>query len=75
MEFSFSTAAEGSFNGGFRFSRRCASDEVPGMSKMFGARWRSQASAPAWGCLERFGDLRQGRRLQRREAAEREEGT
>ena len=41
---------------------------------MLGARWRSQASATCIGVTPRlFGDLVQLRRLQRREAAEREE--
>ena len=44
------------------------------MSRMLGARWRSQASATCIGvALEPRGDLVQRRRLQGREAAEREE--
>ena len=31
------------------FSWRCATDEVPGMSRMFGDRWSSQAKATAMG--------------------------
>ena len=31
------------------FSRRCATDEVPGISRMFGERWSSQASATCIG--------------------------
>ena len=31
------------------FSRRCATDEVPGISRMFGERCSSQASATAIG--------------------------
>jgi hypothetical protein len=32
-----------------RFSRRCLSDDAPGMSRMFGARFSSQASATGIG--------------------------
>ncbi len=32
-----------------RFSRRCASDDVPGISKMLGERCKSQASATCIG--------------------------
>jgi hypothetical protein len=46
------------------FSRRWASEDVPGMSRMFGDRCSSHAS----------GDRRELGRLQRRESAEREVG-
>ena len=32
-----------------RFSRRWPTDEVPGIRRMFGARWRSQARAVCMG--------------------------
>ena len=57
-----------------RFSRRWASDEVPGISRMLGARRSSQASATCIGVApSSAATADEGRGLQGREAAEREE--
>ena len=56
------------------FSRRCAVDDVPGMSRMFGDRRSSQARATAMGVApSRVATSRSTRRLQRAEAPQREE--
>ena len=61
MPFSAATSASGSTSdAAARFSRRCPSDDVPGISRMLGARRSVQA----------VGDGRQHRRLQRAEPAQ-----
>ena len=57
------------------FSRRWVTDEVPGISRMFGERWSSQARATAMGAaVETVRHGVQGVGLQRGEAAEGEVG-
>jgi hypothetical protein len=44
-----STSSDSSSSAAARFSRRCSSDQVPGISRMLGERWSSQASATCIG--------------------------
>ena len=75
MRFSSASVSSGSASSAAaRFSRRWSSDDVPGISRMLGARCSSQASATCIGVAPRLRrHVRQRRGLQRREAAEREE--
>ena len=50
---SLSTSSGRSNSAAARFSRKCATGDVPGMSRMFGARCNSQASATCIGVLPR----------------------
>ncbi len=50
IPFNSATASSGNSNPApATFSRRCATDDVPGISRMFGERWSSHASATAIG--------------------------
>src|SRR6201982_2498917 len=46
---SASNSAEISSDAAFKFSRRCLREDVPGISRMLGERWRSQARASCMG--------------------------
>ena len=75
MRFSSASISSGNFSSAdARFSRRWSSDDVPGISKMLGARDSSQASATCIGrCAQPRGHMRKRRGLERAESAEREE--
>src|SRR6266446_4749860 len=54
MASSLATVSGGSCNdAAFRFSRRCSTDEVPGMSRMLGERCSSHAKATVIGLVSK----------------------
>lgn len=56
-----------------RFSRKCSSDDVPGISRMLGERCSNHASATCIEVAQRSGHVGERGRLQRRDTAQREE--